>query len=62
MTTPCQFEILDWTMQCCHTVFPETQLGEWSVKLVDAPGTGSHYFIDLVRNSAILDFSGVAAD
>jgi len=54
-------EALDWALDCCHTVFPETKPSEWSVKAADAPGTGGHCFIDLAHNSTALDFSFVAA-
>ena len=55
-------EALDWAFQCCRTVFPETQAGEWQVKHTDAPGTGGHCFIDLVHNSTALDFRFVPAN
>lgn len=54
-------EALDWAYQCCQTSFPETKPGEWEVKATDAPSTGGHCFIDLVHNSAALDFEFVPA-
>jgi len=32
-------EALDMAHECCRTVFPETQPGEWDVNAVDAPST-----------------------
>ncbi len=55
-------EALDWAFQCCRTVFPETQAGEWQANHIDAPGTGGHCFIDLVHNSTALDFCFVPAE
>ncbi len=54
-------EALDWAHECCRTVFPETQPGEWKVNAADAPGTGGHCFIDLAHNSTALDFKYVPA-
>jgi hypothetical protein len=54
-------QALEWAYQCCITVFPETSSGEWEVMVVDAPSTGGHCYIDLVHNSAGLDFSFVQA-
>jgi len=54
-------EALDLACQCCQTVFPETQPGEWEVKASDGPATGGHCFIDLVHNSTALDFTFVPA-
>lgn len=54
-------EALDWAYQCCQTAFPETKPGEWEVKATDAPRTGDLCFIDLVHNSAALDFQFVPA-
>lgn len=54
-------QALDWAFQCCRTIFPETQPGEWEVKTTDAPFTGGHCFLDLVHNSTALDFSLVSA-
>jgi hypothetical protein len=54
-------EALDWAHRCCRTVFPETKPGEWEVTVADAPGTGSHCFIDLTHNSTALDFQCVPA-
>jgi len=54
-------EALKWAYQCCLTAFPETKPGEWEVKATDAPRTGGHCFIDLVHNSAALDFQFVPA-
>lgn len=54
-------EALDWALQCCRTVFPETKTTEWDVQATDAPGTGGHCFIDLAHNSTALDFNFVPA-
>lgn len=54
-------EALSWGVQCCQKTFPETKAGEWNVKSVDAPTTGGHCYIDLVHNSAALDFQFVPA-
>ena len=54
-------QALDWAFECCRTVFPETQPGEWEVNATDAPGTGGHCTIDLTHNSTALDFSFVPA-
>lgn len=54
-------QALEMADQCCRTVFPETNSGEWEVTAVDAPGTAGHCYLDLVHNSARLDFSGVSA-
>jgi hypothetical protein len=54
-------QALDWASLCCRTAFPETNPGEWEVKVVDAPSTGGHCFLDLVHNSTALDFSFVPA-
>jgi Domain of unknown function (DUF932) len=54
-------EALDMAHQCCRTVFPETQTGEWDVNAIDAPSTAGYCHIDLVHNSAALDFSFVPA-
>jgi hypothetical protein len=54
-------EALDMALQCCRAVFPETRPCEWQAKGVDAPSTGGHCRIDLVHNSAALDFSIVPA-
>lgn len=54
-------EALEMASQCCQSVFPETKPGEWSVRATDAPATGGHCYIDLVHNSASLDFSFVPA-
>ena len=54
-------EALDWAVECCRTVFPETKPGEWQVTATDAPRTGSHCFIDLAHNSTALDFRFVPA-
>ena len=52
-------EALDMANQCCRTVFPETKPGEWSVNAVDAPASAGYCHIDLVHNSASLDFNSV---
>ena len=54
-------EALDMACECCRTVFPETEPGEWEVRATDAPGTGRHCFIDLAHNSTTLDFTFVPA-
>ncbi len=54
-------EALDLAKKCCRAAFPETQESEWHVGVVDAPATGGHCFIDLLHNSAALDFSVVPA-
>ncbi len=51
-------EALDWAVQCCEAVFPETTGSEWEVKFVDAPSTASYCRIDLVHNLAMLNFEG----
>jgi len=50
-------EALDWGVQCCRSVFPETHHDEWDVGSVDAPATGGHCCIDLIHKSNKLDFS-----
>ena len=55
-------EALDMANLCCRTVFPETQPGEWSVNGVDAPATAGYCHIDLVHNSAALEFNSVPAE
>lgn len=55
-------QALDWAFHCCRTVFPETQPGEWEVNAADAPSTGGYCAIDLVHNSAALDFTVVPVD
>ena len=54
-------EALEMASECCQSVFPETKPGEWTVRATDAPATGGHCYIDLVHNSAGLDFSFVQA-
>jgi CRISPR-associated endonuclease/helicase Cas3 len=54
-------EALDWACLCCRKVFPETKDTEWEVRATDAPSNAGHCFIDLVHNSAALDFSVVPA-
>lgn len=54
-------EALEMAHRCCRTVFPETNLGEWAIKGVDAPSTAGYCHIDLVHNSAVLDFDFVPA-
>ena len=54
-------EALEMASKCCQSVFPETKPGEWRVRATDAPATGGHCYIDLVHNSAGLDFSFVPA-
>lgn len=51
-------DALDLAYECCQATFPDTKHSEWEVTAVDAPGTGGHCFIDLVHNSANLDFLG----
>lgn len=53
-------EALEWGIQWCRRVFPETHSDEWEVGLVDAPATGGHCCIDLVHNSTKLDFSFIS--
>lgn len=55
-------QALEWTFQCCRTVFPETDSSEWAVKAIDAPSTAGHCCLDLVHNSTILDFSLVSPE
>jgi hypothetical protein len=55
-------EALDMAHQCCRTVFPETKAGEWDVNAIDAPSTAGYCHIDLVHNSAALDFNSVLPD
>jgi hypothetical protein len=55
-------QALEWAYQCCQVAFPETKPSEWEVKATDAPGTGGHCFIDVVHNSAALDFKFVPAN
>jgi hypothetical protein len=55
-------EALDLAYKCCRTIFPETLQGEWDVNGIDAPSTAGYCHIDLVHNSAALNFSFVAAD
>jgi len=54
-------DALNLAYQCCQATFPETKPSEWEVTGSDAPGTGGHCFIDLVHNSASLDFELVSA-
>lgn len=49
-------QALEWALQCCRTVFPETNSSEWGVKAIDAPSTAGHCCIDLVHNLATLNF------
>ena len=49
-------QALDWAVQCCKTVFPETKPVEWTARAFDAPASGGHCSIDLAHNSATLDF------
>ncbi|MBP7766427.1 MAG: DUF932 domain-containing protein [Syntrophaceae bacterium] len=51
---------LDWACQCCCLAFPESKPGEWQVTAIDAPRTGSYCNIDLMHNTAALDFSMVS--
>lgn len=53
-------EALDWAKQCCRTVFPETKDVEWEVKMIDAPMTRGHCYIDMMHNSTALDFNFVS--
>lgn len=55
-------EALEWAYECCVTVFPETNAGEWGVKAIDAPSSGGYCRIDLFHNSTVLDFSFVPPD
>lgn len=50
-------QALEWALQCCRVVFPETNSGEWGVRAIDAPSTAGHCCIDLVHNLATLNFS-----
>jgi hypothetical protein len=54
-------EALEMADQCCRTVFPETKPGEWNVKATDAPSTAGYCHLDLLHNSAALDFNCVPA-
>ena len=54
-------EALDMAYECCRTVFPEIKPGEWEVTGTDAPSTAGHCHMDLVHNSAALDFHFVPA-
>lgn len=54
-------EALKLAHECCRSVFPETQPGEWKVSTLDAPSTASYVHIDLVHNTATLDFSALDA-
>jgi hypothetical protein len=49
-------QAIEWAVKCSCTVFPETKPSEWDVSWTEGPGTGGHCFIDLVHNSATLDF------
>ena len=53
-------EALDLASECCRAVFPETMPGEWKVSASDAPATGGHCYLDLVHNSAKLNFEFVS--
>ena len=55
-------EALDLAYKCCRTIFPETLPGEWGVNAIDAPSTAGYCHIDLVHNSAALNFSFVPAN
>lgn len=55
-------EALDMAHECCRTVFPETQPGEWEVVAADAPATASYCHIDLRHNSTALDFNAMPPD
>ena len=55
-------EAFELAKQCCKEVFPDTKTEEWGVNVVDAPSTGGHCFIDLVDNSAALNFHFVPAN
>ncbi|HPC96466.1 MAG TPA: DUF932 domain-containing protein [Sedimentisphaerales bacterium] len=54
-------EALGMAYECCRTVFPETEPGEWEVRATDAPAGGGHCFIDMAHNSTKLDFKFVPA-
>ena len=55
-------EAIDMAHKCCHTVFPETEPGEWEVRTIDAPSTAAYCHIDFVHNSTALDFTFVPPD
>jgi hypothetical protein len=50
-------QALDWALQCCRTVFPETKVSEWEVTTIDAPSTAGYCRIDLMHSLAKLNFS-----
>lgn len=50
-----------WGYQACMKAFPETDIVEWNLGKVDAPGTGSRCSIDILHSTATLDFSFVEA-
>ncbi|MDE0305377.1 MAG: DUF932 domain-containing protein [Albidovulum sp.] len=52
-------EAVDAAHKCCSLVFPETHSSEWQINSVDAPGTRSYCHIDLVHNTAKLEFEFV---
>ena len=54
-------EALNLAFDCAAAAFPGMKTDQWQVVLVDAPSTGGTCFIDLAHNSALLDFTGVAA-
>jgi len=54
-------QALDWGVECCRTVFPETKPGEWNVTATDAPSTAGYCHIDLRHNSTALDFKDLPA-
>lgn len=54
-------EALNLAFDCAAAAFPDMKADQWQVVLVDAPSTGGTCFIDLAHNSALLDFTGVAA-
>lgn len=55
-------EALDMAYDCCRAVFPDTKPVEWEVCTTDAPASGGHCFIDLIHNTANLDFTFVPAE
>lgn len=55
-------QALDMAFDCARAAFPETCPSDWQVAEVDAPATGSCYFIDLRLRSGRLDFHGLPGD
>lgn len=52
-------QALQWAVDCCRTIFPETHDFEWEPRTVDAPVSGKHCAIDLVHRTGALDFACV---